>query len=266
MTNEISALGLLELLLEKVKKIIGQIQRNDINIKALHNRHGVAALYIDAITIELDRRYLAHVPDSIPLKDATYFEFSLRVHTNYRHQDKSGREIRSNNTPKNLYLLEFIRKNLLMDRVLGDEGEFLIYKLDNLRPNLLFDNSYTIGGELKICVTMQSDSIGYQSKLHYEPASEKSIVFAYSDDFRYCKRINENGEFEKFHFTPMQAEAVKFLLLCHKGKRPDVPQSKVLEEIGSRSERLRDLFRSCKNCWGNLIIKGQRRDCIRLNI
>jgi len=266
MAKESAAIKVFELLLARVKEITSRFQRNDVKIRGIHDFHAVAKLHLDAITIELDKSYLSQNKDLIPPIEVNCFEFSLRVHTNYQFQDKSGRQIQSNNTPKNLFMLESIHSLLSIQHVLDDDGNFLIHKIDNLEPGLVFTDSDTLGGGMKIFVQQHVDAIDYQSKLHTDTVSAWGRIFTHSDDYRYCELTLENGIVHKLAFTSMQADSVRFLHLSNKGELPELPQSKILEEIGSKSNRLSEVFKSCKDEWRVLIVKGKKRDSYRLNI
>ena len=66
-----------------------------------------------------------------------------------------------------------------------------------------------------------------------------------------------------FHFTPLQAAAVRLL---HEAQRAGVPELRgatILEEIESRSRSLSDLFKNAP-AWGRLVRKGSKRGSYRL--
>ena len=66
-----------------------------------------------------------------------------------------------------------------------------------------------------------------------------------------------------FHFTPLQAAAVRTL---HEAQRAGVPELRgatILEEIESGSRSLSDLFKNAP-AWGRLVLRGSKRGSYRL--
>jgi hypothetical protein len=69
---------------------------------------------------------------------------------------------------------------------------------------------------------------------------------------------------KKYSLTPLQAATIQILHERHRNGFPEVSQHKILEEINSKSKQLKDLFKKC-HLWKNLIIKGERKDTVRLS-
>jgi len=85
--------------------------------------------------------------------------------------------------------------------------------------------------------------------------------FTHSPDFR---SVSLRGE--QFSLTLMQAQAVQILFEAYQNETPEIGQAYILEELGSPSGRLQDIFRSRKEVWGKLIIPGKTKGTYRLNL
>ena len=71
---------------------------------------------------------------------------------------------------------------------------------------------------------------------------------------------------ETIPLSTMQAEAVRVLNEAFEQGIPEVGAAYVLEQIGSNSRRLQDLFRGAgSRAWGRLIITGQGKGTVRIN-
>jgi len=82
--------------------------------------------------------------------------------------------------------------------------------------------------------------------------------FRHSPDFR---SVSCGGE--KYSFTARQGQVVQILFEAREKGAPDVGQHYILEELESKAERLRDLFKSSR-AWGSLIVRGQGKGTFRL--
>src|SRR5262249_52852577 len=69
---------------------------------------------------------------------------------------------------------------------------------------------------------------------------------------------------KEYRFTPTQAHCVKVLWEAWQNGTPDVGQETILEEAGSDSKRLQDLFKNHKT-WRELITTVQKGS-YRLNV
>lgn len=85
--------------------------------------------------------------------------------------------------------------------------------------------------------------------------------FKFSPDFR---SVSLRGQ--SFTLTSRQAQVVEILYNAYLQGPPDIGQDYILEKLGSPTSRLRDTFRSRKEAWGVLIIKGNSPGTYRLNI
>lgn len=68
---------------------------------------------------------------------------------------------------------------------------------------------------------------------------------------------------ERFTFRAMQARAVRILWDAMEADTPDIRQDSILEEIGSESRRLSDVFRGSP-AWGKVIVPGERGGTFRI--
>lgn len=68
---------------------------------------------------------------------------------------------------------------------------------------------------------------------------------------------------EVFHFTPLQAEAVRVLHEAKLAGSLEMRGATILEEIESRSRSMSDLFKSAP-AWGRFVLKGSKRGSYRL--
>lgn len=86
-------------------------------------------------------------------------------------------------------------------------------------------------------------------------------MFSHSHDFR-CVSLGGS----QFTLTSSQAQVVEILHKAYRNSTPDVGKDYILEEIGSPSSRLKNLFRSDAEAFKALIRSGKKRGTYRLNI
>jgi len=92
------------------------------------------------------------------------------------------------------------------------------------------------------------------------PKVEKPI-FTHSEDFRVvCVRG------EKYELTGTQARVIERLWAAVKAGCPEVHQSKLLEDLGIYSKRIRDVFKADMDAFKVLIGRGKRKGVFYLNI
>lgn len=84
--------------------------------------------------------------------------------------------------------------------------------------------------------------------------------FLHAPDYR---SIVYNGKV--YTLTSLAAQAVQLLHELHKNGTPEVGKDYILEELGSSSKRLRDIFQCCPE-WREFIVPGERRGNYRLNL
>ncbi|MCE5314044.1 MAG: hypothetical protein ABFD49_07215 [Armatimonadota bacterium] len=86
-------------------------------------------------------------------------------------------------------------------------------------------------------------------------------VFFYSPDFR-CVLLNDR----EFTLTPSQAHVIQILCEAYRNGTPDISKDYIMVEIGSSSDRLRDIFNKDNDVFYCLIRLGNKRGTYRLNI
>jgi hypothetical protein len=86
-------------------------------------------------------------------------------------------------------------------------------------------------------------------------------VFTHSEDFRV---VTFRGE--KHELTGTQARVIERLWNAVKAGCPEVHQSKLLEDLGIYSKRLRDVFKADLDIYKILIGRGKRKGVFFLNI
>ena len=87
-----------------------------------------------------------------------------------------------------------------------------------------------------------------------------SDQFTRSPDYR---SVNLHGR--QFFLTPLQAHVVRILHESFLRGSPDIGQHTLLEEIESTQKRLSHVFRR-SDAWGELIVRGNTKGTVRLNI
>jgi len=81
----------------------------------------------------------------------------------------------------------------------------------------------------------------------------------HSDDYRFVHWFGAD-----YKFSPVQAVVVKVLWLAWENGLPEVGGETLLEDAGSESDRVRDLFR--KNAaWNKMIVPGESKGSLRLS-
>jgi hypothetical protein len=81
---------------------------------------------------------------------------------------------------------------------------------------------------------------------------------SYSDDFRSVEWFGT-----PYAFTPMQAPCVEMLWAAWEHGAPELSQVTILDEIGSKSKRLRDLFKRSP-AFNKMIVRGKTKGSYRL--
>jgi hypothetical protein len=77
---------------------------------------------------------------------------------------------------------------------------------------------------------------------------------SHSDDFRSVRWYGN-----EYAFTTMQAACVQILWQAWQRGAPEMSQARILEDAGSASERLRDVFDKGKHgAWGTMIVPGRK--------
>jgi hypothetical protein len=84
--------------------------------------------------------------------------------------------------------------------------------------------------------------------------------FRHSPDYR---SVHFNGTL--YTLTSLQAQVVQLLHEQYLNGTPELGKDYILEELGSTSNRLRDVFQCCKN-WKEIIVPGKRKGTYRINI
>ncbi len=112
-----------------------------------------------------------------------------------------------------------------------------------------------------------------RTMLDFITASWPTVAPAYTrtkvaDDFH----MSEDSRTAVLHgvsyvLTPRQAQVVDVLYENYKQGMPELSQERILDRIGSESDKLtlRDIFRN-SDAWNTLIVSGSRRGMYRLNI
>ena len=93
------------------------------------------------------------------------------------------------------------------------------------------------------------------------PAGQPEHQFKISKDGR---TIIKDGR--EYSITSLQADAIRMLYNAYMEGSHELHQDYILEEIGSQSKRLRDVFRSRPEVWGDLIEKSKSRGMYRLKL
>ena len=89
----------------------------------------------------------------------------------------------------------------------------------------------------------------------------EALVFTHSEDFRVLKIRGEKHE-----LTDTQARVVERLWNAVKAGCPEVHQSKLLEDLGIYSKRLRDVFKANMDLYKVLIGRGKCKGVFYLNV
>jgi hypothetical protein len=110
-----------------------------------------------------------------------------------------------------------------------------------------------------VCEYLGTKKIQELFVTHSERMRVENASLQHSDNYR---SVNYKGK--EYALSPFQAAALQFLHERYISGLPNVSQHEILEEIGSKSKHLKDLFKGSP-LWKNLIIKGQRKDTFRLN-
>jgi len=92
-------------------------------------------------------------------------------------------------------------------------------------------------------------------------AASDSPEIVFSPDYRIVTLMGKD-----FHLTEAQAEIVKILDEAHRTGVKELSQEYILVEAGLGSTRLRDVFRSRKEVWQALLVRGSGRDMYRLDL
>ena len=80
------------------------------------------------------------------------------------------------------------------------------------------------------------------------------------------KKIHTNPEFKHSpDYRSYAAQAVQLLHEQYLNGTPEVGKDYILEELGTPSKRLRDIFQCCPR-WKELIVPGEKRGTYRLNL
>ncbi len=90
---------------------------------------------------------------------------------------------------------------------------------------------------------------------------ETKTPFEHSEDFR---ALRFNGAL--YRLTGTQARVVERLFEAHQSGLPEIHQSKLLEDLGVYSKRLRDVFKADLDVYRALIGKGKRKGTFFLNV
>jgi len=99
-----------------------------------------------------------------------------------------------------------------------------------------------------------------QELLHDAKRKSNNESFSHSKDFRSIRLKNK-----EYSLTERQSEIVQILYEAYKEGTSEVGEQYILEHIGSPNSRLRDSLRT-GNLWGTLVIRGNSRGSIRLNL
>jgi len=86
-------------------------------------------------------------------------------------------------------------------------------------------------------------------------------VFTHSEDFRV---VHARGK--KYELTGTQARVIERLWAAVKAGCPEVHQSKLLEDLGVYSKRIRDVFKADMEAYAVLIGRAKRKGMFYLNI
>ena len=89
---------------------------------------------------------------------------------------------------------------------------------------------------------------------------QRNQEFKHSPD--YCSVIFKGRHYT---FTSHAAQAVHLLHEQYLNGTPEVGKDYILEELGTPSKRLRDIFQCCP-CWKELIVPGEKKGTYRLNL
>ena len=87
-----------------------------------------------------------------------------------------------------------------------------------------------------------------------------STDFRHSSDYR-CVTLKG----KHYTFTSLAAQAIQILHEHYLQDTPDVGKDYILEELGTPSKRLRDIFQYCPD-WKELIVPGEKKGTYRLNL
>lgn len=106
------------------------------------------------------------------------------------------------------------------------------------------------------------------------PIREIVIVCDDGDEIRERPRPHHSPDFatvqwngELHRLTPIQAELVRLLWDAWEAGTPEISQDYLLEQVGSKSNRLSDVFRqsgSLHPCWESMIVKGHGKGTFRM--
>lgn len=97
-----------------------------------------------------------------------------------------------------------------------------------------------------------------QSPIPVVPLRRELPARRHSADFR---SVHWDGV--EYSFSPTQATVIRILWEGYEDDVPDIGMARLLEDSGSRSDRLRDVFRD-NPAWGVLIVVGNTRGTYRL--
>ena len=87
-----------------------------------------------------------------------------------------------------------------------------------------------------------------------------------SNDFRHSpdyRSVRLNGKL--YALTPLAAQAIQLLHEQFMQGTPEIGKDYILEELGSPSKRLRDIFQCCED-WKELVVPGEKRGTYRINL
>ena len=84
--------------------------------------------------------------------------------------------------------------------------------------------------------------------------------FNHSPDYR---SIVFRGKY--YTLTSFAAQAMQILHEQYRKGVPEVSKDYILEEVGSSSKRLRDIFQCCQG-WREFVIPGEKRGTYKLNM
>ena len=93
-----------------------------------------------------------------------------------------------------------------------------------------------------------------------EKELQGSTDFRHSPDYRSVE-----CEGKLYTFTSFQAQVVQILHEQYLNETPEVGKDYILEELGTPSQRLRDIFQYCPD-WRELIVPGKKKGTYRLNL
>ena len=87
-----------------------------------------------------------------------------------------------------------------------------------------------------------------------------NLEFKHSPDYRSVMFKDRH-----YTFTSNAAQAVQLLHEQYLNGTPEIGKDYILEELGTPSERLRDIFQCCPR-WKEIIVPGKKKGTYRLNI